>query len=251
MTTEEWIKIAEGFNSRWQFPHCIGAIDGKHIAFRSAKSDGATYYNYKGFNSIVLLAMCKADYSFSYINVGSNGRCHDAGVLNQSDLDEFLYGDSLPSDDVIGDGRCLPYVAIGDDAFPLTKHIMKPFPYHSKEAERKIFNFRLSHARQTIEHSFGILSNRFRVLQTTIYLRPEKVKKIVQACCVLHNFLINENKNYMDPLTDILTTNSETPQTNIRSENPKKYTKAATEVRQQFAEYFCEEGKVDWQYKYV
>ena len=28
---EEWMKIADDFNKRWQFPNCIGALDGKHI----------------------------------------------------------------------------------------------------------------------------------------------------------------------------------------------------------------------------
>ena len=28
---EEWLTVAEKFESRWQFPNCIGAMDGKHI----------------------------------------------------------------------------------------------------------------------------------------------------------------------------------------------------------------------------
>lgn len=28
---EDWLEIAEGFNKRWNFPNCIGAVDGKHI----------------------------------------------------------------------------------------------------------------------------------------------------------------------------------------------------------------------------
>ena len=31
-TNEEWTAIAEQFKERWQFPHCCGALDGKHVA---------------------------------------------------------------------------------------------------------------------------------------------------------------------------------------------------------------------------
>ncbi|KAL3207390.1 hypothetical protein MRX96_010179 [Rhipicephalus microplus] len=31
-TKADWQCIAEGFNSRWQFRNCLGAIDGKHVA---------------------------------------------------------------------------------------------------------------------------------------------------------------------------------------------------------------------------
>ena len=28
--SDEWRKISDGFSSLWNFPHCVGAIDGKH-----------------------------------------------------------------------------------------------------------------------------------------------------------------------------------------------------------------------------
>lgn len=44
---EDWIGIANGFNNRWQMPHCIGAVDGKHCAIVKPDNAGSLYYNYK------------------------------------------------------------------------------------------------------------------------------------------------------------------------------------------------------------
>lgn len=31
---QRWKKISNGFFRQWDFPHCIGAIDGKHIVIQ-------------------------------------------------------------------------------------------------------------------------------------------------------------------------------------------------------------------------
>ena len=76
-TADDWLAIAERFQTKWNFPHCLGAIDGKHIRIKKPALSGALYHNYKGFFSIPLLAVADADYSFLWVNVGGVGHMSD------------------------------------------------------------------------------------------------------------------------------------------------------------------------------
>ena len=39
-TTNDWKNIAKEFNEEWNFPHCLGAIDGKHIMIECPENGG-------------------------------------------------------------------------------------------------------------------------------------------------------------------------------------------------------------------
>lgn len=89
-TAKEWRQIAELFKERWQLPNCIGAADGKHIRILHPKNTGSQFYNYKGFYSIVLMAVVDADYKFTFCDVGCQGRISDGGVLKNSSFWQAL-----------------------------------------------------------------------------------------------------------------------------------------------------------------
>ncbi|XP_052813932.1 uncharacterized protein LOC128240986 [Mya arenaria] len=158
-TEDEWRPVAEGFGDRWNFPHCCGAIDGKHVAIKKPPKSGSLYYNYKGFFSIVMLAVVDSNYKFIWVDVGSPGSCSDAGIFNRSRLEPGLregtiglpQPDSLPNDD-----RDTPYYMVGDDAFPLRQYMLKPYPHRHLARDERIFNYRCSRARRVVENAMPI-----------------------------------------------------------------------------------------------
>jgi hypothetical protein len=172
--TETWKKIAHDFVKRWNFPHCIGAIDGKHIAMQAQNNSGAEHFNYKDFHSLVLLAACDANYVFTVVDIGAANKQNDAGIFRNSllgqGLSRNLLGVPLP-EKLPRSTKEAPYVIVGDEAFPLTNYVLRPYPgrgTHLLPPHIRIFNYRLSRARRVIENAFGILVSRWRIFRRPV-----------------------------------------------------------------------------------
>ena len=56
-TVERWQEIEKGFRVHWNFPNCLGALDGKHINIIAPANSASTFHNYKGHFSTVLMAL--------------------------------------------------------------------------------------------------------------------------------------------------------------------------------------------------
>ena len=195
----EWKTIAENMHKEWNFPHCLGALDGKHVRIDCPNNGGSEYFNYKGFHSIVLLAMCDGNYTFTLVDIGNFGKDNDASILNNSLIGKGFAENAfkVPDPDMI-DGFELPYVILGDDIFALKHYLMKPYGGRNLSETQFVFNYRLSRCRRTIENAFGILSARWRIFRRPIKGKPENVDYIVKACLCLHNYLrLTDNASYI------------------------------------------------------
>ena len=97
---------------------------------KPAKS-GGLFYNYKGFFSIVLLAIVDADYQFMYVDIGQTGSGSDAGVFNNSPFKVAMEKGALnmpKADPLPHSEQPIDYFLVGDDAFALKTWLMKPLP---------------------------------------------------------------------------------------------------------------------------
>ena len=189
-TPEGWLEIAKGFQERWNFPHACGALDGKHVAIRKPKQSDSIYYNYKGFFSIVILVLCDANYKAIWAHVGSPGSESDCGIYNDSPMFQGIQDETIklpPPEPLPNDTEDTPYFFIGDDAFPLRQHMLKPFSARYLDNDQLIFNYRLSRARRVVKNLFGIMASWFRYLLQTLKVTPEKAVSITKACLTLHN----------------------------------------------------------------
>lgn len=132
---------------RWQFPNCIGAIDGKHIRIKCPNNSGSLCYNYKSFFSVVLLAIVDGRLRFNAIDVGAYGREGDAGIFLRSNIGKAIAAGQfgIPGPAIVAQPEVvLPHVILGDSAFRLTENMMVPFSSRlSNQDPRKfIYNYR-------------------------------------------------------------------------------------------------------------
>ena len=86
----DWLQISQEFEKIWHLMHVLGTLDGKHIAMDCPIGSGSHDHNYKGFFSLVLLALCDARYQFTLIDVGQYGSNNDCGVLNNSEIGQRM-----------------------------------------------------------------------------------------------------------------------------------------------------------------
>ncbi len=191
-SADRWLETARGFETYARFPNCIGAIDGKHIRTKQPCNSGSMYYNYKNYFSTVLFAMCDANYCFTYVEVGSYGKSSDSGIFRNSLLYRKMCDGTLqiPSPRPFqNSNEHFPYVIVGDDAFPLSENLLKPYRGNHLSLVKQNFNKRLSTARRYIESTFGILANKWRIFHRPIDVDIDLAESIVKAACVLHNFV--------------------------------------------------------------
>lgn len=241
--------LENGFRTRWNFPGCYRAIDGKYVSIQVPNLCGSEFWNYKGNNSIVLMAIVDHDYCFRYINVEANGRNSDEGIFRNCSIYQ-----KLENNNILLDGGFF----VEDDAFPLKTYLLKPYSHKCLTYDEKIFNYRLSRARRIVENAFGVLASRFRIFHKPISTCLEVTDKIIRTACTLHNWLrMTSGITYLGSGTvDVEDENigeiyesiwrREFFMPSISNTGLNHSARQARELRERYIHYFTHEGAVPW-----
>jgi hypothetical protein len=199
-----------------------------------------------------LLALVDADYKFSIIDVGSYGKNSEGGILEYSSLGKGLLNNrntlNLPEDASIVSGEgTMPFVIVGDEAFRLTRNIMKPYPRRDLTQDKRRFNYRLSAARQMVECTFGALVSKFRIFETPIGVNPDMTDDIIKVACVIHNMIRTVDKEELETCSNTSLTVGAFEPLREPGGTPNQSTKEAREIRNAFKDYFNGIGATDTQ----
>lgn len=135
---------------------------------------------------------------------------------------------------------------VGDEAFPLRRDLMRPYPGTLTPGPERTFNYRLSRARLVVECSFGILASQWRMYRRVMGVSPNTAEVCVKATCILHNYLRVMTMRGGQRSTSAAAGDADGLQAVDRL-GARNATREAMRIRQQLTSYFSEEGAVPWQ----
>ncbi|KAI3508729.1 hypothetical protein L1887_23742 [Cichorium endivia] len=173
----------------------ICAIDGTHVRVKVPSKDAARFRGRKGYPTINVLACCTFDLKFTYVLTGWEGTASDSRIIKNA----------LTRDDklLIPRGRyCLVDAGLSHTSTLMTpyrgaRYHLKEYSTRAPENSKELFNLRHASLRNAIERAFGVLKKRFPIIRSTTepFYSCETQSSIFLACCILHNFLLEEDRD--------------------------------------------------------
>ncbi|XP_041975085.1 protein ALP1-like [Aricia agestis] len=161
-------------NSRYGFPNCVGFIDACRFKVGSKRKRNPNS------NIILLQAVCDESLMFTDIYVGEIGNSKKSKVFKESPLAKNLkkYVD-------------MENHILGDSSYRLEDNLITPFSsVDSLSIEEIKFNETHWNSRKYIGLALQMLRDRFKKINHIDICKPQSVKTIIYAACVLHNFIM-------------------------------------------------------------
>ena len=121
---------------------------------------------------------------FLYAALGAPESINDARLLQHKSLyKEIISGGAIPDRQlVLGDFGTVPFVTIGDNAFPKFTWVLKNYNEKTIDPQQRYFNKKLFSARVVTENAYDTLKGHWRILYKYIEMRTFNLKYVFMAC---------------------------------------------------------------------
>jgi DDE superfamily endonuclease len=226
------------------FTDCLGALDGTHIPVHVPIGDQSRFRNRKGGISQNVLAVCNFDLQFTYVLAGWEGSAHDSLVVRDA---QGRHGFVTPK------GKYW----LGDAGYASSETILTPYRgvrYHLKEQRKasqkpqnskELFNLRHASLRNVIERIFGVLKNKYQILQGHKHPLQTQIL-LITALTALHNFVRQKEGQDADKYLDLKELEDKEPGDNTTKEGIKDKT-PSTQAMDKFRDELAEKMWKDYQ----
>jgi hypothetical protein len=185
-------EIANRFKTQFGLFNAVGIVDGTPVVFSQRPAiDGEVYFTRKSQYAMNLQLVCDDRKRIRFYMIGWPGSMFDSTVFDKSKLIKN-------PNKYFTDGQYL----LADCGYALKEHVMTPYKQPAaSEPPNRVFNELFSSARCLIEHTNGMVKNRWASLKgVRTQIRTKKdfvdVNKHVLACLVLHNILLSFNDEW-------------------------------------------------------
>ncbi|KAL3521047.1 hypothetical protein ACH5RR_019196 [Cinchona calisaya] len=195
---EHMTDIKSKFEKIQGLPNCCGVIDTTNIRFCQSSRDPTkqVWLDKENNASMAIQAIVSPDMRFLNVVTGYPGSFSDYLLLenstfcNQSEEGKVLNGKNFKLSD---EAELREYI-IGDAGFPLLPWLITPFRGKKLSEAERDFNERHHETWMVAQAALTKLKQTWEVINGTMWV-PDKHKlpRIIQACCLLHNIMIDRN----------------------------------------------------------
>lgn len=204
-TEQEMAGIKAKFETLQGLPNCCGAIDITHIKMMlsSIHLENKVWHDRMENHSMVLQAIVDPEMRFLDVVTGWPGKMTDSSVFCSSTFFELCEkGNRLNGNKIkLSDGSELNEYIVGDSGFPLLPWLLTPYQEKELSESKDDFNKRHFATWMVAHRALARLKDGWKVIQGSMW-RPDKHKlpRIILACCILHNVVIDMEDKVLDKL---------------------------------------------------
>ena len=157
------------------------------------------HVNRKGYHSIIMQPVVDCNYLYRDLVIGWPESVHDARAFSNSSIFKKGNQGNLFPDDLTAElqGVALSPFIVADPVYPLWPWVLKGFLRSDNQPRERVFNYRFSRVRMTVENTFSRWKGRFVRFRKYVDVEVPALVNVILASCILHNICEIQNNDFL------------------------------------------------------